>query len=547
MKLLFAVVLITFPPFATQAQSLIPNAGSILQQIRPQALPERAIVPNVAVEKLVNIENNLPDGAAFLVKKIEITGNRNISTDTLHALVEDSEGKMLTLIQLDKVISRITNYYNSNGYPIARAIIPAQTIKDGVVNVQIIVARYGKISISNNSRVNIRLLNDMLTSIESGQEIQQSSLDHALVMISELPGIMSSSIISPGFIVGTSDMEVKFENKERISGSVVLDNYGNYSTGLVQIGGKFNFIDPLNLRSSDVLSLNVMNSWASENGGIKYGRISYESVINGIGTRLGSAYSSLGYDINGSSNTNGSAIIKSLWLKQPVIRQRDVYLTANIQYDELKLTENISANNRNVKTFLASIDGYFGDAIFAGGNNSWSLSLTSGSVANEANVNNGSDSFTKGNVSFSSLQSLGSKNALYIAFGGQWANSNLDASQKLTVGGPNSVRSYTAGTVSGDQGYSLSAEYRHDLDSLWNGQLQAVAFVDGAHVTQQKDPGINTATNEVSLSSIGLGINWTGPQQWNAKSYLASPLKATPAQLGDVNSLKAWFEVSRGF
>jgi hemolysin activation/secretion protein len=185
--------------------------------------------------------------------------------------------------------------------------------------------------------------------------------------------------------------------------------------------------------------------------------------------------------------------------------------------------------------------------MFTGGNNSWSLGLTSGTVVNEVNVNKGSDSFTKGNVGFSRLQSLGSKNGLYLAFGGQWANSNLDASQKLTIGGSNSVRSYAAGAVSGDLGYSLSAEYRHDLDSLWNGQLQAVAFIDGAHVTQQKDPGVNAANNEVSLSGIGLGLNWSGPQQWNAKTYLATPLKTSPAQLGEVNSLRAWLEVSRGF
>ena len=108
-----------------------------------------------------------------------------------------------------------------------------------------------------------------------------------------------------------------------------------------------------------------------------------------------------------------------------------------------------------------SLTGDVQDALLYGGVNTWNLGWTAGRVgfdntaaqlldANTAATRGG---FSKLNANFARYQNLGPKDGLYMAFSGQLASTNLDSSQKMSVGEPNSVRAYDAGAVSGDSGY----------------------------------------------------------------------------------------------
>ncbi|EQD40359.1 Polypeptide-transport-associated, ShlB-type domain protein, partial [mine drainage metagenome] len=72
------------------------------------------------------------------VKQIVIEGNTQVDTGTLHDLVRDDEGKSLTLRQLQKDAQRVTEFYRARGYPLSRAIIPAQTLDGGQVRILVI-------------------------------------------------------------------------------------------------------------------------------------------------------------------------------------------------------------------------------------------------------------------------------------------------------------------------------------------------------------------------------------------------------------------------
>ena len=136
---------------------------------------------------------------------------------------------------------------------------------------------------------------------------------------------------------------------------------------------------------------------------------------------------------------------------------------------------------------------------------------------------------------------------MYLAVSGQWASGNLDASHKMLAGGPYTVRAYDMGAVSGDTGYLAVAEWRQDMGPAWGGQWQALAFIDSARVTVNKNLWPQaSAANSATLSGAGVGLNWAGPQ-WSAKSYLATALGPTPALVPTHNAWRAWVEVSRRF
>jgi hemolysin activation/secretion protein len=551
-KRLLAALLVASPPLA--AQPVAPGAGSILQQIQPARPP--APSPSgtgLTIER--DSGGKLPPSAPFTVKTIRISGNALFATATLHALVADAEGKSLTLSQLGELAARITEYYHSHGYPLAQAIIPAQVIQDGVVVIEVIEARYGKVTLDNRTRVNDRLLQDTLSPLQSGQAIDQAVLDNALLLLSDVPGVAVNAILKPGESVGSADLLVNTTPRPAFAGNVALDGYGNRYTGRARIRGTVDFINPL--QHGDVLSVSGLSSGS----GINYGRIAYESLLNGRGTRLGGSYSALRYKLGESLaplDAHGTAQVQSLWANHPLMRSRDANLYGKVQYDRLKLRDHIDATaiqtDRHLQTWTASLAGDARDALWSEGTNAWSLSWTAGSVgfdnaaAQLADAASASTqgSFSKWNVDFSRLQRLSPKNALYLAFSGQWANANLDASEKMTAGGPYTVRAYDIGAISGDTGYLGTVEFRHDLGLAFDAQWQAVAFIDSAHVVVNKAVWV-AGPNSATLSGAGLGLNWARSNRWSARAYFAARLGSTPELVASTASARVWIEISKGF
>ena len=84
------------------------------------------------------------------------------------------------------------------------------------------------------------------------------------------------------------------------------------------------------------------------------------------------------------------------------------------------------------------------------------------------------------------------------------------------------------------------------MGQAWAGQWQAVAFADSAHVTVNTNtwPGMQGG-NSGTLNGVGLGFNWSGPDQWSLKAYVAKPIGAVPSLAGSTRSTRVWVELVR--
>jgi hemolysin activation/secretion protein len=551
-SLLASVVVCT--PLAAQAAEAPPGAGSILQQIQPVNPP----MPSSNGTGLLIEEGgrtNLPPSAPFLVNSIQLSGNTVFDTVTLHALVADAEGKNLTLSQLGDLAARLTDYYRSHGYPLARAIVPAQTIQAGAVRIQIIEARYGKIQLDNHSRVTDSLIGATLSPLQGGQAVAQLPLDHALLLLSDIPGVAISATLKPGDAVGTSDLQVDADATPAVTGNVALDNYGNRYTGRARLAGTVDFIDPLH--HGDVLSLTALSSGR----GLNYGGLSYESLLDGRGTRLGASYTALHYELGDTLDAldgHGTAQVESLWLKSPFMRSHDINVYGQIQYDHKQLDDHIDTasirTDRHLDNLTASLAGDLHDSVLSGSVSTWNVGWTVGRVdfdddtarQADAATANAQGSFSKWTANFFRLQSLSARDALYLTLSGQWANSNLDPAEKMVAGGPYTVRAYDIGAESGDTGILGSAEFRHELVQVKGGPLQAVAFFDAERVTVNHTAWI-AGTNGVTLRGAGLGLKWAGIDQWRGRIYVAAPIGRMPELIGTNKSVHAWLEIGKGF
>jgi hemolysin activation/secretion protein len=555
MKPLLMALLAVFAPLAAHAagQSAT-DAGAMLRQMQPAAAPApSAPGPRVSIEQ--EGRANLPASAPFLIKTIRISGNTLFDSATLHSLIAEAEGKSLTLPELDRLVAHITDYYRRHGYVLARAFIPAQVIREGVVNVEIIEARYGKTRLGNRSKVKDSLLQSTLAPLQSGQFVEQGKMDRTMLLLSDIPGVVATATLKPGDAVGTSDFVVDAAPGPAVSANLAVDNYGNRYTGRARAGGVVNVMNPLHY--GDLLSLSALSSGR----GMENGRLAYAFLANGQGTRVGGSYFALTYELGAplaDLNAHGVARGENLWVKQPLLRSREVNLYGQIQYDRLRLRDHVDTsaiqNDRRSENWTVNLTGDARDDLLSGGVNTWDAGWTGGRLGFDDETARLGDAlsaqtqgrFSKWYANLARLQQVAPNTTLQLSFSGQWAGANLDSSQKMTMGGPYTVRAYDMGAVSGDSGYFGSAEIRHDLGLAMGGQWQALAFVDSAHVTVNRTAW-TAGVNSASLSGGGVGLNWSGLGQWSARASVAAPIGARPALVGSTNSARAWVEIGRRF
>jgi hemolysin activation/secretion protein len=552
---ILAALLAAFPVLALG--QAVPGAGTMLQQVKPVP-PSSA--PKAAATLTIKPANDaaMASGAPFSVKALQIQGNTLFDTETLHALVAQAEGQTMPLNQLEAQVGRIAAYYNSQGYPLVRVVIPVQTVRDGIVRVQVIEGRYGNVSLNNASQVKDGLLQATLGPLESGKVVGQVELDHALLLLSDVPGVKVNGVLKPGQTLGATDLMVDaVQSGPAVSGNVVLDNGGNRYTGEARIAGTVFVVNPL--QHGDVLSISALSSGDKMN----YGRLAYDVLTNGKGTHLGGSLSALRYTLGApleALKAHGSAQVASLWAKHPLLRSRDVNLYGKVQLDRLQLRDRVDASasriDRHLDNATVSLEGDVRDKLLTGAVTSWNLGALVGRVGFDDDIAQSIDAqsgrtggqYTKWNMNLARLQGLSMKDTLYLGVAGQWAGNNLDSSQKISVGGPYTVRAYEVGAVSGDNGYTGTIELRHDLEASGSNRWQAIAFIDSAHVQINRDvwAGV-TGANSATLSGAGLGINWMGAQQWSGKLHIAAPFGARPALLSGAASSRAAIEIGRGF
>ena len=536
-----------------QVRTPPPDSGQLLQEIRRPPPPPPSSDTGLKVEKpaAAQASSQVP----IPVKAIEITGNTLLPTAQLHALVASGEGQTLTLDQLDALAARITAAYHDHGYPLDSAYVPAQTMRNGVVRMVVIEARYGQVVLQNDSTTSDHPLRATLAPLAPGTQVEEGKLDRSLLLLSDIPGVAVNSVLRPGDVTGTSDLVVTATSAQRYQGTLGLDDYGNRYTGRARLSGELD-INSL-LHQGDELDVNAITSGSD----MKYGHVGYRYLLNGYGTVIGAAVSALDYDLGhglSALQAHGTAQVQSIYVSQPIIRSRAGNLYGQIEYDHQRLYDDVDLtgiqNNRHTNTWTATLAGDHRDS---SGIFNASASVTYGHLYFNNDLAAFLDllgpqtkgSFTRYNLTLARLQQLSANNSLYIGYSQQWSNKNLDTSQQFYLGGPNTVRGYDVGVITGAEGSLATLEFRHNLGVAMSGTWLGTLFADTGRVQPYKDafvPGPNSART----TSAGVGLRWSGPQLWTASATFAVPVGTTPQLLRStpgITDCHLWVAVQKGF
>jgi hemolysin activation/secretion protein len=533
----------------------VPNAGSLLQQLPPQQTPQET-APKIRIEEATAATPQGSETASILVNTLQVTGARAYSETELVAVARFTPGSELTMAELQAMATRITEHYRSHGYFVARAYLPAQDVTGNVVTIAVSEGAYGKVTLRNTSRLSDSVANGLLGGLDPGEAITIKPLEHRLLLLSDVPGVHVTSSLVPGEAAGTSDLIVDVTPGRLVTGSIDADNAGNPYTGEERIGATVNLNNPFG--RGDVASLRVLTSGP----GLRYGRASYQTRF-GRAT-AGVAYSRLDYELGEQFDilgANGKAEVASVYGSYPLIRSRDSNLNVGLAYDHRTFQDNIdlfqSVTDRKARVATAQLYGNHHDGFGGGGTSTFFAALSTGSLdiqtpaaaAVDAATARTEGGYSKLWFNAARLQRVTDAFSLYAGVSGQWASKNLDASEKMVLGGIDAVRAYPQGEGFGDEGYVVDLEARLLLAGLSNhvpGQVHLVGFVDAGHITINKSPWY-AGSNTRFLSGTGVGVTWEDPGNFAVRTYYARKLGNEDAISAPDKSGRFWIQAIKYF
>jgi hemolysin activation/secretion protein len=527
-----------------------PNAGSLLRELKPVETGK----PSAEAASNENAASPVQGaGPAFMVTQIQFKGQTAIDNATLQAQVADVVGNRLSMASLRALTDRLTAFYRNQGFPFSRVVVPQQDVTQGTLTLEVIEARLGQVIIQNEGRIHTKVLEGLSHPLVPGQPITEAAMDRVLLLMTDTPGSDVRATIKPGQAVGTSDIVIRNQATPMLAGSLGLDSQGNRYTGRMRALGVLKVRNPMGWGDQiDLIGLHAGD-------GMQYVRAGYDSLVNGHGTNVGGACSTMNYKLSGDLRAllaHGSATTCSAWVTHPLVRSRNWNVQARLQADAYTLRDRVDSTSirtdRNIDALSASLEGNVLDPWLGGGYNTWGWGVTSGRVKfkdtnaqlSDAVSAHTAGSFSRVNWNLGRMQTLTNRAQLWISLSGQGSSGNLDSSQKLGLGGPNSVRAYDQGTVSGDNGYQGTLELRYLLGNF-HGPLQASLFWDAGHVRINHKPwAAATGPNHVTLSGVGLGLNWRVANQCTVAASLAAPTGERPQGLQQARTGVLWISAN---
>jgi len=524
------------------------DAGSQVRQL-PPAPEQPTAAPDLPTLSEPPVVAGEAAGPSITVNRLQLTGQTLFSEAELIAASGFTPGSTLNLAQLRALAAEITAFYNAEGYFLAQAYLPAQDVSSGNVTITVVEARYGEVAIDNTSRLSSGVAERIVSGLGSGDMVAAAPLERRLLLLSDLPGIVVRSTLSPGTAPGTSDLNIAIQPGRSITGSVEADNGGNRYTGTYRFGGSVNLENPAGI--GDRLSVRALAS----TGDLAYGRVAYQVPV-GAAT-IGAAYSHLNYGLGrefSSLDADGTANIASLFASYPLIRSRYANLSAQAELDANWFTDRIGVlSTRSKKRTQTGTLGLAGEAQdrFAGGgwttgSIGWRLGnldlLSPVDLAADALGGRTDGSFSTIQFALAREQVIAGPLTLFGAVRGQLAFDNLGSSEKMGLGGAYGVRAYPEGEGYGDEGYIATAEARVGLPA----GFQVIGFVDYGRISFAHDPWLS-GSNHAERSGYGGGVNWFGPSNISLRASYATRFGNQPVTSQPDDSGRFWLQAVKLF
>jgi len=484
-----------------------PTPGAVEETLRPRSLaPEK----DMSMPELQPPAPPRPappaDERRIQIDRFAIIGNTIFSEEELRGLIADREGAEMTLTDIYGLADRLTDFYQTHGYSLTTVTVPAQRMLDGVLRLEVVEGRIGKLVFEGNQRYGDTFLTRQLDLLEPGTILRFADLESEVLLLNDLPGLIARSVLLPGEEYGSTDINLRLEEKP-VSASAVLDNSGRKVIGQWRLGADFTINNPL--RFGDVLGLGYTHSQSSL---LRQGRFSYGFPVLPDGSRINLSYSRAEYEVGeefAALNIAGISETARLQLSHPFLRSRRNNLSATLGAAHVRGQSDIMSlplSNDEISFLEAGLN-------FSHRNASGGFASLSGQVATNFKSNaDGNDSKAlpprlelHGDYEYL----LGRGWSAFLRGEAVLSNDSLPDSNKYSLGGPASIRGFVSSQIRGDQGAMGSFEIRRGF-SLAPVDLLLRTFVDAGKVYYEIPLADGSDSDTLASTGIGMTASFAG-------------------------------------
>jgi hemolysin activation/secretion protein len=462
------------------------RADAQIEPPKPLPLPDFAppprkpspVLPPIPLPETPDTEG-LDAGLRIFIREVRVTGNTAISDEELARYTRPYTNRVVSSADLATLRDELTRLYVAEGYVSSGAVLPDQSLDDGVVEIHIIESALGPIDVSTNGhfrpsflRAKLRFaIDDPVNVFQVEEQLQVLQQDPRIVRV--------EAQLLPGDAPGESRLVVTLEEGQPFVLGAEYDNY--HSPALGAQGGGF-----------DAAWTNVtgfgdsIGATYDKTEGLDDVEAKYELPLGPWGTslelRMRKTWSDVVnppefQDLRISSRTS----TWSVGLRQEILHTRSQDLSLFV-HGERRLTRSQfkivgeefdfpTEGSDDGRTKLSLLR-FGGDWVYRGRNHVLAVrsTLTWGVPVFDITRNNGDVPDARfvswlGQAQFAQrLPWLRSQ--LVGRFDIQLANDPLLAIEQLAVGGHASVRGYRENQEVRDQGFAGSVEWRVPV---WSG------------------------------------------------------------------------------
>lgn len=166
----------------------------------------------------------------FEIRAFDLSGNSIFPADKLQEAVKPFIGPGKTAADVEKARDALEKFYHGAGYPAVMVNIPEQTLQGGVVKLQIIESRIGRVRITGNRYFTMEKVMKDLPSLAPGEMLYLPNVQKEIGRLNRSQDFKINPVMTPGIELGTIDVELKVEDRLPLHGSLELNNRASHDT-----------------------------------------------------------------------------------------------------------------------------------------------------------------------------------------------------------------------------------------------------------------------------------------------------------------------------
>ncbi|AZG14822.1 ShlB/FhaC/HecB family hemolysin secretion/activation protein [Cupriavidus pauculus] len=493
--------------------------------------------------------------ARFDVNEYVVRGNTVLDAVEIETSIEPFLGPDRSVDDVQAARAALEKRYQDRGYQSVVVELPEQRVTGGVVVLQVVETRVGRLRVVGAEHYSPAMVRDAVPSLAEGGVPDFNAAQQQLTSLNTTPNRQVVPMVRPGSLPQTVDVELKVEDHNPLGGSVSLNNDHSVDTHALRASATLShdnlwqrghqasvtfFGAPQALSEARVWSFSYLAPFRNSPFSVQATGYTSDSNVATVGgtSVLGNGYA-VGLQGNYALPQTGD------WTGS---------VGLGFDFKDLKEKVSLGGSSSDVPIHYVPMTLSFNGYRFSERSQS-ALALSAvmgtgiGSGAQDfgAKRYRASPDFMYLKADGSHTQTLGSGAQLYARGAAQVSSGPLVSSEQFAAGGATSVRGYYSAEATSDNGVLGSLEVRSPsyADWLWAGvdEWRVYGFLDAATL-RLKDP-LPEQRRSYTLLGVGFGTSFRMYRAVTGKLDFGWPLR--DAQRTEAGSLTVNFNVRANF